>query len=376
MNKINSKIGVVTFPISDAGIMPLSNLIDIVHEVSTEVYLITGGTGGKYFENKKGIRSYQLDHRKVSNLGFNRATNYIRTQILITIALSKLRKNVNSWLFFTGAEGLALPILIARFLGKKVVIVSAGSSVKSAEAAKDTFTIILTFLQYFAYRLAHTIVLYSQNIVGERHIEKFTHKIVIAQNHFIDIDRFKITFPLTKREKVVAFVGRLSEEKGILNFLKAVPIVIHNDQTIKYQVIGDGQLLTLVKNTLENEHINDKVSLTGWTPHEELPKYLNRIKLLVIPSFTEGLPNIMLEAMACGTPVLATPVGAIPDIIKDGETGFIMADNTPECIAINILRVLTHSDLDQIAKTARSLVENEFTYENAVLNFREILNSL
>jgi glycosyltransferase involved in cell wall biosynthesis len=84
----------------------------------------------------------------------------------------------------------------------------------------------------------------------------------------------------------------------------------------------------------------------------------------------------MLEAMACGTPILASPVGAIPDLIKDGETGFIMADNSPECIARNIIRALNHPYLEKIADNGRALVEKEFTFEKAVERYRELLNSL
>ncbi len=103
---------------------------------------------------------------------------------------------------------------------------------------------------------------------------------------------------------------------------------------------------------------------------------MNELKLIILPSYTEGLPNIMLEAMACGTPVLATPVGSIPDVIKDGETGFIMKNNSPECIAENVIRALNYPNLEQISLNARILVEKEYTYEKAVEKYKKVLENI
>jgi len=82
--------------------------------------------------------------------------------------------------------------------------------------------------------------------------------------------------------------------------------------------------------TLDNNGLITRVDIPGWISQVDLAKYLNTLRLLVLPSSTEGLPNILLEAIACGTPVVSTPVGAIPDIIQDDENGFIMDNNSPD----------------------------------------------
>ena len=103
---------------------------------------------------------------------------------------------------------------------------------------------------------------------------------------------------------------------------------------------------------------------------------MNELRLLVVPSYTETGPYIAFEAMACGTPVLGTPVGLMADVLRDGENGFIMENNSPECIAKNIIRALNDPNLEQIARNARNLVETEFTFEKAVDRYRGILDSL
>jgi len=137
---------------------------------------------------------------------------------------------------------------------------------------------------------------------------------------------------------------------------------------------GNGPLSKVIDEKIKK--YSENVTLVGWIPHEKLPEYLNELKLLVLPSYTEGLPTIVLEAMACGTPVLATPVGGIPDVIKEGKTGFILENNSPECIAKNVIKILDFKHLHYVAERECNLILKRYTFDYAVNRYSEILNKI
>jgi len=372
-------IGIFTFGLQKSGVHPLSSLIECIAPHANEIYLITGDAGYTYFKDDKRIKKIYTH-----NLGLSTPPHKRFIYILINlprIAYDFLTiKNIDIWLFYHGGILLAMPMFIARFLRKKVVYIPTYSA---ADTLKETFPsfyklldLPLRVLLDITYLLPHTLILYSPNLIKEWNLEKYENKICIAHEHFLDFDKFKIKKKLEERDNLVGYIGRLSEEKGTLNFVRAIPEVLKGKNKIRFLVGGDGPLQDKVREYLKEKNLRDKVKLTGWILHDELPDHLNELKLLVLPSYTEGLPNIMLEAMACGTPVLTTPVGAIPDVIKDRETGFIMENNSPEHIARNVIRALNHPNLEQIAQNARALVEREFTYEKAMERYRKILDDL
>ncbi len=221
-------------------------------------------------------------------------------------------------------------------------------------------------MQNIIYRLSDRIILYSKRLIKEWNLEKYQHKISITHEHFLDVDKFKIKNKIDERKNLVGYIGRLSEEKGVLNFVKAIPEIIKEKDNLKFLIGGDGGLRDEIEKYINEKNLNNKVKFVGWISHNELSNYMNELKLLVIPSYTESGPIIALEVMACGTPILATRIGHVLENVKDGETGFIMENNSPECIARNVIRALSHPNLEQVAKNARILIETEFTYEKAV----------
>lgn len=375
MNTKKQNIGILTFPISEAGNIPLSNLVDIVHPLSNDIHLITGNDGYTIFKDDKRIHTHGIRHERGKNV-FTRILKYIYTQLRISYKLAKISGNVDLWIFFFGGESLVLPMLTAKLLSKKVVLAFTGSPMQSLRFTNDNIFKPVEILLKINCTLSNRIIIYSKNLIKDWNLEKYKNKIYIAHRHFIDFDKFRIKKKFDERENLIGYIGRLSEEKGVLNFVKSILEISKKKGVFKFLVGGDGQLRDKIEQYLDEKNLNDKVKLADWIPHDELQNHLNELKLVVLPSYTEGLPNLMLEAMACGTPVLATPVGAIPDIIEDGKTGFIMENNSPECIAENVTRALNYPNLDEIVKNARELVEKELTYKAAVERYRKIIYRL
>ena len=207
--------------------------------------------------------------------------------------------------------------------------------------------------------------------------EKYTHKILVAHRHVVDFSRFKVTKKVDVRLNLVGYVGRLSEEKGVLHLIEAIPIVLKHRKDTHFMLCGRGALSDCIENAIKCESLQSNVKLMGWVNHEGVSKYLNEIKLLVLPSSTEGLPNILLEAMACGTPILSTSVGAVPDIIKDCETGFLLESNNPTHIADKIIALLNNPELlSKVSVNAYRWVRNNFSKEKTVEVWREALCGL
>ncbi|MCP4613566.1 MAG: glycosyltransferase family 4 protein [Planctomycetes bacterium] len=368
------RICVVTSPRPKAGILPLSNLIDVLSNLSSSLSLITGNAGEAIFKSHKNVRGYSMTFRSRTTLP-GRVVHFVSLQIKFAYAVARWSRKTDAYIFFMG-EGLLMSVLAVKLSRKKVILHLAASQQKIDEATGDIFSRPFRFFEVLNYALADKIIVYSTRLINEWGLQAHKNKILIAHEHYLDFDRFKITKPVGEREDIIGFVGRIRAEKGIMQFVETIPKILSVKSNTKFVIVGEGPLAEQVEQYIDRNKLKSHVQLIGWISHDDLPESLNEFKLVVLPSYTEGLPNVMLEAMACGTPVLATPVGTIPDMIKDGETGFILEDNSSECIGSNIVRALDHPGLERISKNARDSVEGKFTYNVTVDEYSKVVSSL
>jgi len=273
-----------------------------------------------------------------------------------------------------------IPLLFAKFRKCFTIIFGGGFDITRA-ATENKFFNTLYFIFRWSFQiemLRHfdKIVLETPSVKDFYNLGSFDKKIIYA-SLFID-NIFDLTNPLDRRDIDVAFVGILSKEKGILKFLESCSILKSACYTnAKIVICGDGILKDKVKYYINKNNLSNFVQLKNFVNPQDVPKLLNRIKLIVIPSYSEGLPNILIEAAACGTPVLASSVGGIPDVIKEGETGFLLRSNDPNHIANRIIELLNKPELlEKVSKNAYEYVRENYSYEKTLDVWQKIFKKL
>ncbi len=307
---------------------------------------------------------------KTGGLGY-RIITYIVTQIRVTFTLITQRR-ADAYFFFL-SQSMILPIFVTKMLRRKVILI-LGASISDLVTFRNDYLMKLPGIEEkCSLYLCDHIVLYSKHLIEMWNLQKYENKISVVHRQFIDFHEFQPFIKVGDRENLIGFMGRFSQEKGILEFMQAIPGVLEVKDNVRFLVGGSGTLEEEVRDYAGDNKLQDKVEFTGWIPHDKLAGYINKLKLLVLPSYTEGLPSIVLEAMACGTPVLATPVGAVPDMIINDENGFLMMENTPESITRNIIRALDFPYLERISENAYTYVTTEFSFDAAVRGYRELM---
>jgi glycosyltransferase involved in cell wall biosynthesis len=372
IRKKSLRIGILTVPLIKSGIVPLLNLVEIISQCSNKTFLITGNEGYSAFKNDPRVQCHGIT-TAVKPKTLLKIIYFLRVQFIQSYQVAKLSKQVDLWIFFLGEERQIIPLITAKLFGKKVILSSSGSSIICADTTNDPYRYFIRFFSHFCYYFSDAIIIYSERFIPLLGIQDIKRKIFIAHENFIDPTRFFLSCDISQRNNIIGFMGRFSPEKGILNFIEAANILHEHNPDIQFLIVGDGDQSEVLVNYIHSHNLDRNITLMEWVPHKSLPDILNQLKLLVIPSYSEGLPNIMLEAMACGTPVLASAVGAIPDVIIDQKSGFLLEDNAPDNIARKIHEIVSEYCLDDISTNERNTIHKDFLLAKTAEKYSSII---
>lgn len=155
---------------------------------------------------------------------------------------------------------------------------------------------------------------------------------------------------LPQQAKIVLFIGDLIPLKGLHHLIESIPDILKRQDQAVFLIIGKGFFERDLANMVENRGLKPHVRFMGAVPNEEVPLWLNAADLLVLPSTSEGTPVVVMEALSCGVPVVASRVGGIPELVKDGENGLLVKSDDPNSLGEALIRLLTD---DRLLQTLR-----------------------
>jgi glycosyltransferase involved in cell wall biosynthesis len=179
------------------------------------------------------------------------------------------------------------------------------------------------------------------------------------------------------KDIAMIFVGDIDRVKGIYELINAFMLLKGKYSNLHLILLGNGPDLQTVRNMTLLNSSTRAIHFMDTRPHDEVFQCLKAADLFVLPTYNEGLPNALLEAMACGLPIIATKVGGIPEVVRNGINGILIEPMNSGALYHAMDFVLSNNDIaEMMARKGKMLVEREFTWQNTAERIITIYDNL
>lgn len=315
---------------------------------------------------------------------FNIGKNYLKLYIYLFRFTKKIQIDIIRMenLLLSG-----LPVYLISKLKKIPYVIWLGGFERKSlfiKYQKNFFTWVLSklivLLEKIILKNANFVFPVTEELMDLAKIRNVKNKFLSP--NYVDILKFKdmrSKDELYENKRIQAlYVGRFEEEKGIKVLLETIKIFSNGKDKIEFNLVGDGSLkewitIFIKKNKLKN------VKLLGIFDHEEMPKLYNMADIFILPSYTEGSPASLIEAMSCGTVSIATAVGLSKKLIKNGENGILVLPGDPHKIAEAIKNLINNWDLIRKYRENAKITILKYTRNYTKIHkfvYEKILNQL
>jgi N-acetyl-alpha-D-glucosaminyl L-malate synthase BshA len=322
-----------------------------------KVHVITSLDEGLPKESvEQGFHVHRLGFPKVKFLGI--AIFWLK--ILITL------RKVNPDVVHAQGTGMGLTGFLAKMLFKKPYLVwRRGTDVRLVG-------LFVQPLSKLALKKADAVIALTEDM--KREIQTILNREVFVIPNGIDFERFhnlsrdEMRYELQARadERLIVFVGRFRPEKGVRYLIEAMEIIRRKSQNVRLILVGEGPEEEDLKRLVGQLNLKDCINFLGQVPNEEVPQYMAASDVFVLPSLSEGFPNVILEAMASGLAIVASKVSGLPEIVEDGGNGFLVESRNPEQIAEKVLLLLGDDELrERISKNNKETAKG-YSWESVV----------
>ena len=343
-------------------------LLELIQHLDKNKYNITicsVGQGGPLQPDFE-----KLGHRVVV---FNKKFSFDFSQVTKVAALMKELKIelVQTTLFYADVIGA-----YAAWLAKVPVVISW-------EAVSHPYKARHTMAYKLANRKMDMVVAVSnairKQVIEERGVEP---EKAMTIHYGIDLEKYSITDNLTRsdigvaeNDIVLGTVARYTDQKGHKYLIEAAPKIIEKFPNVHFVFAGDGPNRSDMESQISKLGLKNHFHLLGF--RNDVVDLLNLFDVFVLPSLYEGLPNVVLEAMACWKPVIATGVDGTAEAVEDGVTGYIMPSKNPAEISEKVIQLLSsNGKIEEMGKAGRQRVEQHFSLEKQIREFDNLYDQL
>ncbi len=181
----------------------------------------------------------------------------------------------------------------------------------------------------------------------------------------VNFEKFSVAEKPSRKTLKLLFIGNLIKTKGVFELLVAAKKLADEKGDFELSIIGKGPEASDLASYIAENDLSASVKLIGAVPHEQLDQWFSKSHALILPSYREGVPNVIMEALATGTPVVATKVGGIPEVIKNKVNGILLNDYQPDSIYKGIRKLMDETwSGEDILKSVES-----YTWGNTSVQF-------
>ena len=229
-----------------------------------------------------------------------------------------------------------------------------------------------------------TCTQYNRHFLNKISDSKYADKIYTVY-HGVEISKWLSSHHYHKigcSEIRVLSIARLVEKKGLIYLLKAIRLLIEMDVQISCTIVGEGPLRRYLENQIKDNGLGTSVRLLDFLPQGQIKSLFAQSDIFILPSVIaqngdrDGLPNVIMEAMLSGVPVISTPVSAIPEIVKDGITGILVKEKDEKAIADAVIKLKKCPELYyKITANGRKEVIERFDLEENIDEFIKIFKT-
>jgi glycosyltransferase involved in cell wall biosynthesis len=239
-------------------------------------------------------------------------------------------------------------VVLAKLFRHKSIVHLHGSEFKDYYAASSDFKKKL--ILWLINSVDEFVVLSDS---WQEFIGKIAARKVMVINNYVDIEKYDVA----RIPGQILFLGAFIKRKGIYDLINALK-QISNDCHLHLCGAGEDEA---VQTLIDELSLSDSVTNHGWVNTKQKTQLLSECSVFILPSYNEGLPMVIIEAMACEIPVISTPVGGIPEVIIEGETGYLVEPGDIGAISSKLSTVLDNSGASQVTDKAKKYYNAHFS---------------